>query len=325
MSKLLKRPMFRKGGAVEEGIMKLATGGRAMYADGPGPALDPNDPLVKEAQRRESLLRQFAGSPGDAKQDLYDVLISGGINLAGGVGAGDGTIASIARSFKEPTEKFLAKRPGEEAFQRQIKMAAAQGAISAEDAARILEKELAGKKEIAGIASGAKTGPEVLKLARAEEYRKTGSDYETANNLAKYDIDIKPELNKRVGATQVGGTIQIDITNPKQKKDFINKNKDKKDKYFYDAKLDAVYKLITDPSTGELNFSPVAIESITPAPKLDGKDKKDAPDLKKQKKDINKRFTYLSKNQRQNLDQTLQKLDQKLENIRDTKYPELGG
>jgi hypothetical protein len=33
MSKLLKRPMFRKGGAVEEGIMKLATGGRAMYAE----------------------------------------------------------------------------------------------------------------------------------------------------------------------------------------------------------------------------------------------------------------------------------------------------
>jgi len=137
MSKLLKRPMFRKGGAVEEGIMKLATGGRAMYADGPGPALDPNDPLVKEAQRRESLLRQFAGSPGDAKQDLYDLLIAGGLNLAGGVGAGDGTIASIARSFKEPTEKFLAKRPGEEAFQRQIKMAAAQGAISTEEAAKI--------------------------------------------------------------------------------------------------------------------------------------------------------------------------------------------
>jgi len=324
MSKLLKRPMFRKGGVVEEGIMKLATGGRAMYADGPGPALDPNDPLVKEAQRRESLLRQFAGAPSDVKQDLYDVLISGGINLAGGVGAGDGTIASIARSFKEPTEKFLAKRPGEETFQRQIKMAAAQGAISAEDAAKILEKELAGKKEIAGIAAGAKTGPEALKLARAEEYRKTGSDYETANNLAKYDIDIKPELNKRAGATQVGGTIQIDVTNAKQKKAFINKNKDKKGKYFYDAKLDAVYQLIMDPSTGELNFSPVAIESITPAPK-DGKDKKGPPDLKKQKEDINKRFTYLSKNQRQNLDQTLQKLDQKLENIRDTEYPELGG
>jgi len=265
MSKLLKRPMFRKGGAVEEGIMKLATGGRAMYADGPGPALDPNDPLVKEAQRRESLLRQFAGSPGDAKQDLYDLLIAGGLNLAGGVGAGDGTLASVARSFKEPTEKFLAKRPGEEAFQRQIKMAAAQGAISAEDAAKILEKELAGKKEIAGIAAGAKTGPEVLKLARAEEYRKLGDDYETADNLAKYDIEIKPELNRKVGASQVGGTIKVDITDPKQRKTFINKNKNKKGKYFYDAKLDQIVQLTVNPSTGELDFVIVSgTEAVTP-------------------------------------------------------------
>jgi hypothetical protein len=246
--------------------MKLATGGRAMYANGPGPALDPNDPLVKEAQRRESLLKQFAGAPGDTKQDLYDLLIAGGLNLAGGVGAGDGTIASIARSFKEPTEKFLAKRPGEEAFQRQIKMAAAQGAISAEDAAKILEKELAGKKEIAGIAAGAKTGPEALKLARAEEYRKTGSDYETADNLAKYDIEIKPELNKKVGASQVGGVIQVDITDPKQRKTFINKNKNKKGKYFYDAKLDQIIQLTVNPSTGELDFVIVSgTEAVTPA------------------------------------------------------------
>jgi len=266
MSKLLKRPMFRKGGAVEEGIMKLATGGRAMYADGPGPALDPNDPLVKEAQRRESLLRQFAGSPGDTKQDVYDLLISGGLNLVGGVGAGDGTLASVARSFKEPTEKFLAKRPGEETFQRQIKMAAAQGAISAEDAAKILEKELAGKKEIAGIAAGAKTGPEALKLARAEELRKSGIDYETADNLAKYDIEIKPELNRKVGASQVGGTIKVDITDPKQRKTFINKNKNKKGKYFYDAKLDQIVQLTVNPSTGELDFVIVSgTEAVTPA------------------------------------------------------------
>jgi len=147
MNRILKRPMFRKGGSVEEGIIKLATGGRAKYADGPGPALDPNDPLLKDAQRREALLRQYAGAPSDTKQDLYDLLISGGINLAGGVGAGDGTVASIARAFKEPTEKLLAKRPNEEAYIRQLKLAAAQGAISAEDAKKL--KELEAKQKVA--------------------------------------------------------------------------------------------------------------------------------------------------------------------------------
>lgn len=147
MNKILKRPMFRKGGQVEDGIMKLAMGGRAKYAEGPGPALDPNDPLLKDAQRREALLTQYAGAPSDVKQDLYDILISGGINLAGGVGAGDGTIAAIARSFKEPTEKFLSKRPSEEAYMRQLKMAAAQGALSAEDARKL--KELEAKQKVA--------------------------------------------------------------------------------------------------------------------------------------------------------------------------------
>jgi len=141
MSKLLKRPMFRKGGAVENGIMKLATGGRAMYKNA-GPVIDPNDPLLKDAQRREALLTQFGGAPSDTKQDLYDLLISGGLNLVGGVGAGDGTLASVARSFKEPTEKFLAKRPSEEAYKRQLKLAAAQGALSAEDARKLAKEKL---------------------------------------------------------------------------------------------------------------------------------------------------------------------------------------
>ena len=169
MNRILKRPMFRKGGAVEDGIMKLATGGRAMYANGPGPALDPNDPVLQKARQNKAILEEMTGGTRDIKQDFYDVLISGGMNLAGGVGAGDGTIASIARSFKEPTEKFLAKRPGEEAFQRQIKMAAAQGAISAEDAAKILEKELAGKKEIAAISRAFKEPTEKFLAKRPGE------------------------------------------------------------------------------------------------------------------------------------------------------------
>jgi hypothetical protein len=145
MNRTLKRPMFRKGGQVEDGIMKLAMGGRAKYQG--GTTLDPNDPLLKDAQRREALLTKFMGAPSDTKQDLYDLLISGGLNLVGGVGAGDGTMAAIARSFKEPTEKFLAKRPSEEAYLRQLKLAAAQGALSAEDARKL--KELEAKQTVA--------------------------------------------------------------------------------------------------------------------------------------------------------------------------------
>jgi len=265
MNKILKRPMFRKGGAVEEGIIKLATGGRAMYADGPGPALDPNDPLLKAAQRREALLTQYMGAPSDPKQDLYDLLISGGLNLVGGVGAGDGTLASVARSFKEPTEKFLAKRGPEEAYKRQIKMAAAQGAISAEDAKILLEKELAGKKEIAGIAAGAKSTS--LAETIAEEERKKGKDAVVANNIGKYATEIQPKLASKYGNSQIGGIIEVDIMDPKKRKTFISKNKSKEGKIFYDAKLDQTVQLVRDPN-GNLDFAIISETDKVTVPKV---------------------------------------------------------
>jgi hypothetical protein len=34
MSRILRRPMFRKGGQVMDGVMSLASGGRAKYERG---------------------------------------------------------------------------------------------------------------------------------------------------------------------------------------------------------------------------------------------------------------------------------------------------
>ena len=148
MSKILKRPMFRKGGEVSQGVMKLAMGGRAKYQEGTP------DPYDTEFLRQKALYEKALGPSGNTKQDLYDLLISGGLNLAGGVGAGDGTIASIARSFKEPTEKFLAKRPAEEAAKKQIGIYAAKGAIEAE----AKKKELEAKARIASMSKSYESG-----------------------------------------------------------------------------------------------------------------------------------------------------------------------
>lgn len=245
MSRILKRPMFRKGGSVDEGIVSL---GRKKYADGPGPALDPNDPLIQDAQRREALLRQYAGPAGDSKQDLYDMLIQGGLNLVSGTGAGKGTLGAVAESFKKPTAQFLQKRPGEEAFQRQLKLSAATGALGAEGA----RKELESKEKIAKMALEAQTGN--LAKTIAEEERGRGKDPSLAGNIGKYVADIKPEMDKKYGSTQVGGRIEQDITNPKQRKKFISKNKSKKDKYFYDAVYDRIVQLVINTKTGELDF-----------------------------------------------------------------------
>jgi hypothetical protein len=138
MSKILKRPMFRKGGSVDGGVMKIANPRSNFEGGGAAEIFEEN----------LKLLQQAAGPAGDAKQDLYDMLISGGLNLVSGEGAGKGTLGAIAQSFKKPAEQFLAARPGEEQFQRQIRLAAAQGAITQQQAKEILQKELESKEKI---------------------------------------------------------------------------------------------------------------------------------------------------------------------------------
>jgi hypothetical protein len=127
--------MFRKGGSVDGGVMKIANPRSNFDVGG----------AAKRYEENLKLLQQAAGSAGDSKQDLYDMLISGGLNLVSGEGAGKGTLGAIAQSFKKPAEQFLATRPGEEQFQRQLRVATAQGAISQEEAERLARLKATGR------------------------------------------------------------------------------------------------------------------------------------------------------------------------------------
>jgi hypothetical protein len=228
MSKILKRPMFRKGGSADGGVMKIANP-RSNF-DGGGAA--------KRYEENLKLLQQAAGPAGDSKQDLYDMLISGGLNLVSGEGAGKGTLGAIAQSFKKPAEQFLAARPGEEQFQRQVRMAAAQGAITQQQAEEILQKELESKEKISKMAIEAQTGN--LTNIIAEEQRKEGKDPVLANNIARYVTTIKPELDRKYGSSLVGGRIEVDITIPSKEKNLLRIIKIKK------------VNIFTTPSTIEL-------------------------------------------------------------------------
>ena len=144
MSRILKRPMFRIGGqANEDGIVSMAVPHRGHYADPTGAAsTDDNydssnidqDALYKEAAKRAAILSQFAGTGRSQNDRLSDLLIRGGLNAISGVGAGRGTLAGLAASFKEPTDTYLKGDVDEQNFQRQIKLGAASTAMSSADA-----------------------------------------------------------------------------------------------------------------------------------------------------------------------------------------------
>ena len=102
--------MFRKGGSVEEGVVSLASGGSAVprkqYANGKGKRFEEllqNDPYLQEIYDIAQ-----AGYGRDVQQEKSDVLanllIRGGLNLVGGVGAGDGTLAGIYKLYGQGTQ-----------------------------------------------------------------------------------------------------------------------------------------------------------------------------------------------------------------------------
>jgi hypothetical protein len=109
MSRILRRPMFRKGGQVMDGVMSLASGGRAKYKEAGRVTMQDlikDDPYLKEVYETAQ-----AGYGRDIQQERSDVLanllIRGGLGLVAGEGAGKGTLGAIATAFQKPTEQAL--------------------------------------------------------------------------------------------------------------------------------------------------------------------------------------------------------------------------
>jgi len=111
MSRILKRPMFRIGGqANEEGIISMATPRKNYQAGGYD---------MEAIEKVKRAYRDAAGPGPNTRDSLNDLLISGGLNLLSGRGAGKGTLGAVAESFKDPYAAFAKSTAGEDAFKRQ--------------------------------------------------------------------------------------------------------------------------------------------------------------------------------------------------------------
>ena len=112
MAKILSRPMFRKGGSANNGIMDGLVD-RKGYAQG---------------SYKERILEALKT---DAPRDtsLSEMLIGGGLNLVSGAGAGEGLMANIAGSYKGPSEKFFERQRDVTDYDRKLRMASAQTGV----------------------------------------------------------------------------------------------------------------------------------------------------------------------------------------------------
>ena len=112
MSITLKRPMFKKGGQAEEGIMELATP-RRNYDEGKTREEifeEAISGVTPQAQKYAQSMSQLAGLGRTSGQDLLtNVLIQGGLRGLSTAGKG-GTLANLASAFEAPVGKALQQR-----------------------------------------------------------------------------------------------------------------------------------------------------------------------------------------------------------------------
>ena len=146
MSITLKRPMFRKGGEVKEGIMELATP-RKNYAED-GVVRQTEDEIIKEAFDIANLspgARALAeasmklGQRGRISNEdlLTNVLIQGGLRGLSTAGKGS-TLANLASAFEAPVGRALQQRT----LGKQLGISGAMKGLELGAKTDILEKRL---------------------------------------------------------------------------------------------------------------------------------------------------------------------------------------
>ena len=221
MSRILKRPMFRMGGTPNQGIMTGLVV-RKGYATG--------------TSKEEILADLRTDAPRDTS--MYEMLIGGGLNLVSGAGAGEGLMANIARSYKGPSEEYFKAQRARSDYDRKLQQTAGQIGL---------------EQEFAMEQIGAKNQPDTaLFNIFLEQGVERGMSGPEAQRFASYHTTIKEDLRQKVGGNRVGGIIEFDLNDEKQKKKQLPKMKKDIGKYFYDPYDGKIKQLVEQ--NGVLGF-----------------------------------------------------------------------
>ena len=206
MARILSRPMFRKGGSANNGIMDGLVN-RKGYATG--------------SYKERALEALKTDAPRDTS--MYEMLIGGGLNLVSGAGAGEGLMSNLAKSYKGPSEEFFKSQRAARDYERKLEQTAGQIGLEQEFK---LEQIKAEKNPQAALYN--------VYLEQGVERGMSGAE---AQRFAAYHTDIQDKLRQKVGYTKIGGIIEdnFNTLNEKQRRSKISKlKKTGMGKYFYD-------------------------------------------------------------------------------------------
>ena len=189
MSRTLKRPMFRRGGSTNNGIMTgIVDREQKKYGDVPGRARELTPELA-------SLLDEFTPQ---TKLPIGQV----GLNLASGKFAGDGFLQNLVGSLQDPYASFV-KADDARKTALDKRKASAVGVAIAEQSAKDLAKIKAKSKDF----YAAQTPEEQFKV-RSKIYAENRIPQirDNASNLAMFEIRHRDKPYVQLGFVYSGKT-----------------------------------------------------------------------------------------------------------------------
>jgi hypothetical protein len=127
MSKVFRRPMFRKGGGVNMNGIMSGIQDRENYQEGTPSA----------RQRYEEIVQKYAQPAIDPVSQL---LIQGGLKGLSQTGGG-GTLANLAMAFEQPTSQLFQNLQRQKNLQREAELAGLEMDISEEERQRRIARE----------------------------------------------------------------------------------------------------------------------------------------------------------------------------------------
>ena len=112
-----------------------------------------------------------------------------------------------------------------------------------------LRQEIEGRKELARYKDDPNKAIRKVYLQQAIE---NGYDAPEAQRIADYQVFTKTDLQNKVGRSRVGGIIEFDLNDEKQKRKNLPKMKEDIGKYFYDPYDGKIKRLVE--KNGVLGF-----------------------------------------------------------------------
>ncbi len=211
MSKIFRRPMFRKGGNVGEGIMTGIVD-RENYDIGTDPFVGRTIPSIKDlaAESKEALL-EAAGDRGGF-DPLTSFLLSYG-PAAAIEDRGGGTIRNLIAAGEKPIANLLKEKAEEDKFQRGLKTRATASAIEKRDKMIETEEERKFKTNLFNQETN-----RLMNLQEndfSNEAKILGLKQEFTGNQAENERDLKLNMQK------IDNALRSNLLNEEQKNKMI--------------------------------------------------------------------------------------------------------